>query len=494
MSQGSYFSFLHRKAGLAGGLVLAGALIVFVALRHASGPKPPVPGKQGTVRQPSIFMRKPVDLAAYRVGPGEEYRTVSEIAERLQPGETVEITGDISDDFVLTHHGTREKPIIIRGRVRIVNGRIIRPKVKTNVGTGHAIICRGDWNVLEGLTITGATSDEWEEGTAILQESDNLVIRNCRITGNKQGMYTWGDSGSTLIEFCEFESNGGVSTKESIMHSVYASPRRPGSLLTVRHCFFHDATGGTYVKSRSPRNVIAYNWFENQSVAAIYLVDSSESREEKSSALYPMHSDIVGNAFLSSTAPGQPKWKTLHLGAESQDAAGTEGEFNIAHNLFLVSSDSTDPSAPVLVNGNVDRVRLYNNIFMGLGAAFFNPYERGGVWEAPRSADFVRVRGSGEPILEGAHNWVSSRALQVPDFMRSTIVGPNPLFEDGFGFNYRPRKDSPLCAAGLWPLPKGQIIDLAPEYEPQRGIPPDLKPRLRRKLTPPSIGPFEATE
>jgi len=494
MSEGSRTPFLSRKARLAAVILLGAALIAFIALFHASRLNSRSPDKQGVARQPSIFTWEPVGLATYRVGPGEQYRTVSEIAERLQPGETVEITGDISDDFVLTHHGTRGKPIIIRGRVRIVNGRIIRPKVKTSVGNGHGIICRGDWNVLEGLTITGAVSDDWEEGTAIRQESDNLVIRNCRVTGNKQGMYTWGYSGSTLIEFCEFESNGGVSTKDSIMHSVYASPRRPGSLLTVRHCFFHDATGGTYVKSRSPRNVIAYNWFENQSVAAVYLVDSSEPRDKKSPALYPMHSDIVGNVFLSSTAPGQPKWKTLHLGAESQEAAGTEGEFNVAHNLFLVSSDSTDPSAPVLVNGSVDRVRLYNNVFMGLGAAYFMPYQRGGLWEAPRTADFVRIRGSGEPILEGANNWVSTRALQVPDFMRDTIVGSNPLFEDGFGFNYRPRKDSPLCGAGLWPLPEGQMIDLAPEYEPQRGIPPDLKPKFRRKLTPPSIGPFEVRE
>ena len=478
--------------------VLAAIIVAALAIRIAPSRKSR--SASASVQKPLPLLesvsepQRPVEIVSYRVGPAQVHSTVSEVANKLKPGDIVEVTGDVQDSFELTRSGTQTKPIVVRGAVKVIDGRFIRPKVTIEPGQGHGISCRGDWNVLEGLAITGATSDNWYEGTAIRQECDNLVIRNCWIGGNSQGVYSSRGSGSTVVEFCEFDSNGGVSPEGSQMHSLYLGPEKPGSVATVRHCFFHDATAATFVKSRSPRNVIAYNWFEDQSVAALYLVDSSQPRDEKSAVLYPMHSDIVGNVFLSSTAPGQPKWKTLHLGAESQDAAGTEGEFNIAHNLFLVSSDNADPSAPVLVNGSVDRVRLYNNVFMGLGAAYFKPYERGGLWEAPRTPDFVRLRGSGEPILEASNNWVSTRALQVPDFMRSTIAGSNPLFEDGFGFNYRPRKDSPLCAAGLWPLPKGQIIDLAPEYEPQRGIPLDLKPRPRRKLTPPSIGPFEVAK
>jgi len=113
MSEGSRTPFLSRKARLAAVILLGAALIAFIALFHASRLNSRSPDKQGVARQPSIFTWEPVGLATYRVGPGEQYRTVSEIAERLQPGETVEITGDISDDFVLTHHGTRGKPIIL---------------------------------------------------------------------------------------------------------------------------------------------------------------------------------------------------------------------------------------------------------------------------------------------------------------------------------------------------------------------------------------------
>ena len=74
----------------------------------------------------------------------------------------------------------------------------------------------------------------------------------------------------------------------------------------------------------------------------------------------------------------------------------------------------------------------------------------------------------------------------------NTLRGINPHFVDLITFDFRPRKDSPLVGAGLRPLPQGRIVDLAPEYEPQRGVPADLKPKPRRKATPPSVGPFEA--
>ena len=51
----------------------------------------------------------------YRVGPDEQLSKVSEIADKLEAGDVVEITGDITDAFTLTAHGTKDKPITIRG-------------------------------------------------------------------------------------------------------------------------------------------------------------------------------------------------------------------------------------------------------------------------------------------------------------------------------------------------------------------------------------------
>lgn len=63
------------------------------------------------------------------------------------------------------------------------------------------------------------------------------------------------------------------------------------------------------------------------------------------------------------------------------------------------------------------------------------------------------------------------------------------------GFGHHPFSwDTTRVGAWLWPLPKGRIVELVPEYEPQRGIPVHLEPAPRRKVAPPSIGPFEAIE
>jgi hypothetical protein len=148
----------------------------------------------------------------------------------------------------------------------------------------------------------------------------------------------------------------------------------------------------------------------------------------------------------------------------------------------------------MLVHGNVDHVRAYNNIFMELGGVGGRVYERGNTWEVPATAAFRAKRGHGEPVLEGANNWISNRSTDIPEGFKDSIRGINPTFVNLLNFDFRPRKDSPLVGAGLSDLPRGQIVDLIPEYEPQRGIPANLTPRPRRKTAAPSIGPFEPSE
>jgi hypothetical protein len=121
-------------------------------------------------------------------------------------------------------------------------------------------------------------------------------------------------------------------------------------------------------------------------------------------------------------------------------------------------------------------------------------YMRDMNWDTTETREFIRRRGSPDPVVEGAGNWVAEATEGIPNTFRGTLRGINPKFVDLLNGDYRPRPDSPLAGAGLWPLPKGQIVDLVPEYEPQRGIPADLKPKPRRKATPPSIGPFEVPE
>ncbi len=431
----------------------------------------------------------------YRVGPGQEYALVSEVASKLAAGDVVEVTGDITDSFTLDKHGYYNNPVTIRGVTKVEGGRIVRPRITlapttSARGSRTGIVCYGDWNVLEGLDITGAGGGA--SSHALFYNCSNLVIRNCRFHHNRAAIYSWPGarpSGNITIEFCEFDSNGA-----STGCTVYLYALSPGAKATVQHCFFHDATGGHFIKSRYPRNVIRYNWFENQYHSAIKILNEYTNQRSRPDRRYdmpqnlrPMHSDIVGNVFLQGWSPG-PKADILQLGGEEAASPGTEGDFNIAHNLFIVTRNS---ASVVRIHGNVDHLNLYNNIFLGYGISGYKVYERGTVWDDPLSKAFRETRGSPDPVIAGADNWICQKATDIPQELEGSIRGTNPVFVDLVNFDFRPAKDSSLAGAGLWTLPKGRIIDLVGEFEPQRGIPADLKPRPRRKAAPPSIGPFE---
>ena len=482
------------KSLVAAALYSAFAMVLLVAGGHSGGSAAAADSPGGTAAGATV----------YRVGPGEVHATVSEVAERLEPGDVVEVTGDITDSFVLSRHGRHDAPITVRGAVRAVDGRLVRPAVILNNRDTHGITVTGDWNVIEGLDISGASSTSWIEGTAIFYKCRNLLIRNCRIHHCRQGVLGhYIETGHITIEFSEFEANGGRAAHGSEMHSLYLRSAAPGAVATVEHCWFHDATGGNFLKSRYPRNVIRYNWFESPFYTAVYITDfltlDDESRQLAHGSLYPMHSDIVGNVFFQGWSPGD-RFALMRLGGEREEAAGTEGDFHVAHNLFVTTRRALpgvpdDSGTHMRVSGNVESVRLYNNVFMEMGVESSALFSRGAVWEnVPATAAFRQRRGHGEPIVEGANNWASVKATLVPDEPAGTLRGVNPMFRDFLNLDFRPAKDSPLAGAGLWPLPQGRIVELVPEYEPQRGIPADLTPTPRRKVSPPSVGPFEALE
>jgi len=439
----------------------------------------------------TLAVAYPCAATVYRVGHGQKHARVSQVAAKLKPGDVVEVVGDMEDSFILSRSGTADKPIIVRG-VSTPGNPATRPHVTIRPGSPCAIICRGNWNVIEGLDISGAVEVKtFEAASAIYSEADNLVVRNCNIHHNKQGIY--GDSyrsGSTLIEFCEFDSNGGVSADGANLHSVYLCSRKVGAVSTVQNCYFHDAVGGAFLKTRCTRNLIRYNWFENAYLTSITAVDTYQSMEPPR-GLYPMHSDIYSNVFFQGWSPG-PTYSVLSLGGESEGDPGTEGDFSIAHNLFVVTKRLSTPC--VQVHGNVDRVNLWSNVFMDYGVNDWMVYDRGSTWDAPRTREFIKRRGSGEPLVGGANNWISNKGGGVPKTLAGTITGDDPRVLSLPKADFRPRSDSPLAGAGLPILPGGRLSGLIPEYEPLRGMPDSAHPIVRRPAKHPSIGPFETAE
>jgi hypothetical protein len=441
----------------------------------------------------AVMLLCPARAAIYHVDSGGQYTRVSDVASKLKPGDIVEVSCDSTDSFAIEIDGTWDKPIIIRGRTSTIGSTSRRPSISlSNGGQKPGIALAGNWLVLEGFDISGASLLSKKSSAAVHLAGSNLTVRNCRIHGNGIAIdSSYMDSGDILVEFCEFFANCGRNDSRT----VYLNSAKPGAKAVVRFCYFHDTGAGPALKTSFPRNIVMYNWFENLYADAVRAINCEEATTLAPSssgvcAWYPAHTDILGNVFIQGWSPGRA-WAILKLGAEGPETPGTEGDFSIAHNLFIATNNGSEPTVAMCAVGAVDHVRAYNNVFVPYGTRGISVYSRGTTWETPRTKAFMERRGTQDPVVEGANNWLIRNISALPVGFSFDRGVTNPGFVDMLNGDYRPRKDSPLAGAGLWPLPKGRIIDLVPEYEPQRGIPADLKPKPRRKVTPPSIGPFE---
>lgn len=410
------------------------------------------------------------ERSVYRVGPDEEYAKISQVAAILEPGDVVELTGDITDSFVLTKAGTAEEPIVIRGITRTENGRIVRPRITPELpkDVGSCTIeCKADHYLIEGLEIAGLTDHEGKNFLGFRHACDDLVIRNCYFHHhNWKAIVGHPSAGSVRIEFCEFDSNG----TGSMFHTVDLFSCTVGSVVTVEHCCFHDGTGGNLFKSHCPRNVIRYNWFESPYFGAVNIVGElmppQEQENHLQSPLYPMHTDIVGNVFFQGWSPGS-RYSILRIGGESPDSPGTEGDFHLAHNLFMTTRTTPgvapdDETVHLRVQGNVDHVRLYSNVFLEYGVSGAAVYSRARTWDTPRTKAFVERRGSSEPIVEGSNNWASRKALAsgLPATLKDTIRGTIRFSQTSSISISARRKAHHLPPQGFGRFPRGVLLTL----------------------------------
>ena len=440
-----------------------------------------------------LFFMRVCEAVVYRVGPAEKHTTVSEVAPDLKPGDVVEVTGDIADSFTLTAHGVPGVPIVVRGVTTVVNGSIVRPRITPpSLPSANIITCKGDWTVIEGLDISGQTEGAFGNA-ALIQACSYLTIRNCRFHHNYRAIHSIEEAtGDTLVEYTEFDANGYAERPPVAFYSI-----RPEAKVFVQHCYFHDGTGGNFLRLCVPRSVVQYCWFENPYEHAVQVSTPAffgePERPELAAAILPFHSSIIGNVVVFGWGPGSA-YCAFSLGGDSLEAPGTEGEFTVAHNLVLTRRGGATPQVAVLVHGNVDRVALYNNVFLGYGVRGSKVYERGEKWPAPRTALFAKARGTTEPVIQGSNNWVYQDAGGVPVELNRTARAANPGFLDLVDGDFQPVPQSPLTAAGLAQIPAGSYGPMAAAYEPRRGIPADLKPKARRHADVPSIGPFESSE
>lgn len=350
----------------------------------------------------------------YQVGPTRTYREPSDVADRLNPGDVVEIDGDhtYAGGLIFDRPGSAASKITVRG-VR-VNGK--RPVIS---GGGNAIEARASHYVFEALDITGGTN------RCFYHHADDITLRDSVVHDcPKQGILGADeDSGSFLLEYTEVHHCGQGTQNHQIYMSSDASVYRD-AVFRMQFCYLHDANGGNNVKSRAARNEIFYNWIEGALYHELELIGSEVNPE----GLVREDSDVVGNVLVKRN----PDSFVVRFGGDG--TGQTNGRYRFVNNTVVV-----EPSGGAVFRlfDGIDSLEASNNVFAARG---------GGTVDVVREVEAAWVSGS--TTIAGQNNWIQAGAAHVPAGFTGTITGDDPGFTDAATDDVRVAAGSPLVDAG----------------------------------------------
>ena len=279
-----------------------------------------------------------------------------------------------------------------------------------------------------------------------VQNGASVVIRNCWIHGNGNGIQTGGKSqGVTdlLIEACRVEGNGVVNTDgtgDSQEHNFYVSSEP----MTVQYCYIGtlraDADGQNF-KDRGSGTVFRYNWVEGGPNDQLDLVQGGTQ---------PANAYVYGNVFIKNNATGNGRLTLF----------GTDGTGNRAGTFYFVNNTVVTTRSLTYVfqvtTGN--SVQAHNNVIY---------YPGGGNYPQINA-------GSGGTVL-GSYNWISPGSDFTGTTLTNTIspAGNNPGFVNYPGEDFHLAVGSACINAGAttWPQQSLTTATLQPipplSYEPR---------------------------
>jgi len=278
----------------------------------------------------------PLDVNArtLRVGPTAEYATPGAAAAAARDGDTVEIaSGDYLGDVAVWN----------ANRLRIVGGDPrphIRAQGRDAQGKGIWVI-RGDENVVENVELSGARVPD-RNGAAIRLEGRSLVLRNCYVHDNENGLLTGANATSEItIDHCEFARNGGG---DGFTHNIYVGNV---AKLTVTNSYLHHAVVGHNLKSRAKVTLVSDS----------RLADEGDGRASYE-ADFPNGGRVTlaFNIFQKGNAAENPT--LVSYGAEGLSTDGTH-ELVAKGNTFVSQRPSGTrflfiaPGTQTTINGNV---------------------------------------------------------------------------------------------------------------------------------------------
>ena len=373
----------------------------------------------------AILILFPLSLHAttYRVGPSRPYTTLQQVAGLLAAGDSVLVDGDTTytGGVVFTRPGTPAQPIVVHG-VKI-NGR--RPVIDggTNGVEFRTSGTAADHYIFEGFEVRNASF------RGVYHHADDLTLRDLVVHHCNNGlMGADNDSGTLLLEYCEFYANGAGASA----HQIYMATdeiAHPGSVFRMQFCYMHDGTGGNNVKSRSERNEIYYNWIEGAYYHELELIGPDPAGGVPA-GLKREDSDVVGNVLRKiATTYATGTFNVTRFGGDG--TGESKGRYRVVNNTLIMGT-----SAAFRLFDSLESVEMHNNVFVSsVGTA------------APIVRTIEAAWTSGEQI-SGQNNWVQNVLTTIPAGWTGTIRGNDLGFRDFSGGDFTLADGSPLINSG----------------------------------------------
>lgn len=362
----------------------------------------------------------------YEVGPGKPYAALQNVAPLLNPGDLVLVYGGATypGGVILNRAGTAANPITVRG-VRVGG---VRPILS---GGFNTIELQANHYIFEGFEVTAGSF------RGIYHHAHDITVRDCLVRDcPAHGLLgADSDSGSLLLDYCEFRNCGNGTTQ----HQVYMATDNtvyPNAVFRMQFCWVHDANGGNNVKSRAGRNEIYYNWIEGAQYHELELIGA----DGQVPSLVREDSDVVGNVLRKVDSQG------TFITRIGGDGTGTsDGRYRFAYNTILLAPSTT--ASVFRLFETLESFEAHHNVI----------YRLGGGPVSMTSTSGLTIPLSSVAIV-GTKNWIPSGSTNVPAAWTGTIAGAAPGFVSSTApLNLVPAAGSPLldASAASMPSPSG---------------------------------------
>ncbi|HYX38363.1 MAG TPA: hypothetical protein VE954_35115 [Oligoflexus sp.] len=407
---------------------------------------------------------KSISGSTYKVGPNQAYSALQDVADKLKPGDVVEVYGGHTypGNIRLTRAGTAEAKITIRG-ISVRGGKPII------AGGTNTIEFNGNHYVFENFEVKEASF------RCIFHHAHDITIRDTVVHDCKKhgilGADT--DSGSLTLDRVEVYGSG-QGTQNHQIYMATDESAYPGSVFRMQNSYVHDARGGNSVKTRAERNEIYYNWIEGSYYHDLELIGPDPESADYGEKKAREDSDVVGNVIVRNGK--NAGFRSIRIGGDG--TGQTWGRYRFVNNTMVMDS----ASAPVFFHHfGVESVEMHNNLFLSRTGGGVNVWTSEGEW------------ATGRAIISGSNNFLGTGSKNVPSTWTGTQSGDAGIANLA-NLDFKPLAGSLLVNAGN-PSPKGSegyelssALHLPAFHPPHRAaVSGDARPAVGA----PDIGAYE---